>query len=118
MGQVSVLLPGDLEAEAETLLLEKHDLASTVLLAPHHGSKTSSTGEFLKRVMPSIVIFSSKAGERGLVHPEILQRYKELGAEILHTGEDGMVSLETDGSDLRVRTYLTNRSISLRKDSS
>jgi competence protein ComEC len=118
MGQVSVLLPGDLEAEAEKLLLEKHDLASTVLLAPHHGSKTSSTGEFLKRVMPSIVIFSSKAGERGLVHPEILQRYKELGAEILHTGEDGMVSLETDGSDLRVRTYLTNRSISLRKDSS
>lgn len=117
IGQFSVLLPGDLEAEAEKLLMQKQNLASTVLLAPHHGSKTSNTEEFLKRVMPSIVIFSSKAGERGLVHPQVLQRYKELGAEIFHTGEDGMVSLETDGTYLRVRTYLTNRSISLKKES-
>lgn len=116
MGQFSVLLPGDLEAEAEKLIMQKQDLASTVLLAPHHGSKTSNTEEFLKRVMPSVVVFSSKAGERGLVHPQVLQRYEELGAEIFHTGEDGMVSLETDGTYLRVRTYLTNRSISLKKE--
>lgn len=109
MGRVSVLLPGDVETEAEKLLLEKADVASTVLLAPHHGSKTSSTEEFTRRVMPSIVVFSSKGGEGGLVHPQVLQRYRELGAEIFHTGEDGMVSVETDGLNLRVTTYLTNR---------
>lgn len=118
MGEVSVLLPGDVEAEAERLLLDREDLACTVLLAPHHGSRSSSTEDFVKRVMPRIVIFSSKAGQGGLVHPQVLQRYRELGAEIFHTGEDGMVSLETDGKALELKTFLTRRNhkILLSKD--
>lgn len=116
MGGFSFLLPGDVEAEAEKLLTERAQLASTVLMAPHHGSKSSSTEEFIRRVMPRIVIFSSKGGEGGLAHPLVFQRYKELGAEIFHTGEDGMVSIETDGLLLRLETYSTRRKILLRAD--
>jgi len=109
MGEVSVLLPGDVEAEGERSLLERGGLASTALLAPHHGSRTSSTEAFLRKVMPRLAVFSAKAGQGGLVHPEIRERYKDLGVELFHTGEDGMVSLTTDGADLWVETYLTRR---------
>ncbi len=109
LGEASVLLPGDVEAEAEKLLVGRENLASTVLLAPHHGSKSSSSEEFLKVTRPRIVVFSSRAGDKGLVHPQVLQRYRELGAEIFHTGEDGMISLETDGQDLSVKSYATGR---------
>ena len=54
-----VLLPGDLEHEGEALLLASgHDLSADLLKAPHHGSKTSSTDEFLDAVNPELAVIS------------------------------------------------------------
>lgn len=109
MGEASFLLPGDIEADQEIRLAQRGGLSSTVLLAPHHGSATSSTEAFLREVAPRFAVFSSRAGAGGLAHPAVRQRYSDLGIETFHTGEDGMVSFVTDGRELSVQTYLTQR---------
>jgi competence protein ComEC len=109
LGGVSFLFPGDIEAETEAWLVEHGGLRSTVLIAPHHGSRTSSTEAFLDAVSPKCVVFSSNAGWWELVHPEVVQRYVRRGILVYHTGEDGMVSLATDGETLNVQTHLTRR---------
>jgi competence protein ComEC len=109
LGGVSFLLPGDIEAERESWLARREALRSTVLVAPHHGSRTSSSPAFLAAVAPRCVVFSSDEGPRGLAHPAVVARYREAGARVFHTGDDGMVSLITDGRDLQVRTHLSRR---------
>src|SRR3546814_7149997 len=58
-GPFSVLLPGDIERQAEARLLHVHEneLKADVMIAPHHGSKTSSTADFVAAVAPQLVIF-------------------------------------------------------------
>lgn len=93
----SVLLPGDIEREAEAQLARKYgaELASEVLLAPHHGSRSSSSYAFLKRVEPDYVVFS--AGYRnsfGHPHDMVVTRYGEFASKILTTADTGMISFE------------------------
>lgn len=93
----SVLLPGDIEREAEAQLARAYgtELASEVLLAPHHGSRSSSSYAFLKRVEPDYVVFS--AGYRnsfGHPHERIVTRYGEFASKTLTTAETGMISFE------------------------
>ncbi|MGK0668166.1 ComEC/Rec2 family competence protein, partial [Serratia marcescens] len=59
LGAQSMLLPGDIEAVQETELVESsaQQLRATVLLAPHHGSGTSSTAPFLEAVKPQLALF-------------------------------------------------------------
>jgi competence protein ComEC len=82
--QGAVLLTSDIEASAENWLLETYgkNLKANVLIATHHGSKTSSTFEFIKAVQPDYVLIS--AGNRnqfGHPHPIVLQRYEQLNAK-------------------------------------
>ena len=90
----AVLLPGDIEAAGErALILGNANLRSDILVVPHHGSNTSSTYAFIKRVDPHYVIFSS--GYRnsfGHPTPRIRQRYRELGSTEFITHQTGMVS--------------------------
>jgi competence protein ComEC len=109
LGDVSVLLSGDVEAEQEAWLAARTDLRSTVLLAPHHGSQSSSTPAFIHAVLPRCVVFSSEAGSRGLVHAGVLARYQAMGIRVFHTGEDGLVTFSTDGHVLTVDTHLSRR---------
>ncbi len=95
-GAHSVLLPGDIEKSAERRLLsqgrEGRDLRATVLIAPHHGSKSSSSQPFVTRVAPQWVVFSSAYGSHFRhPHPEVMQRYRQLGSRMYHTGSDGAV---------------------------
>ena len=88
----AVLLAGDIEREQEALLVAEHGgaLHSEVLLAPHHGSKTSSTAIFLDAVQPAIGVF--QAGYRNRFgHPaeEVVQRYRERGAAIVSSPSCG-----------------------------
>lgn len=81
----SALLAGDIESEQEAALVAAHGAAlrSDVLLAPHHGSKTSSTPAFLDAVAPTVAVF--QAGYRNRFgHPaaEVLARYRERGIAI------------------------------------
>ena len=81
-GGRSALLTGDIERAQEAALVAEHGsgLHSDVLIAPHHGSRTSSTGGFLDAVAPSIAVF--QAGYRSRFgHPaaDVLDRYRERG---------------------------------------
>lgn len=94
----SMLFTGDIEKESEKVLTAKYKeteaLKSTVLKVAHHGSKTSSTEEFLKFVNPKIAIIG--VGKNNLFgHPndEVIERLKKLAICILRTDKDGEITI-------------------------
>jgi competence protein ComEC len=103
----SVLLPADIEKKSESQLVEHAGdaLASTVLIAPHHGSKTSSTNEFVSRVNPRLVIFTMGYRNR-FGHPknEVVERYQSIGSRVLRSDKDGAVSLRFANNEVTVQT--------------
>ncbi|MFQ6028515.1 MAG: ComEC/Rec2 family competence protein, partial [Dehalococcoidia bacterium] len=107
-GEVSFLLTGDIEAEAERQLLSSSlELQSRVLKVGHHGSDTSTTPEFLRRVNPELAVISAGANNP-YGHPDagVVSRLVEaLGEEALYqTALQGTVEVVTDGSTVEVRT--------------
>jgi len=94
--QVNILLPGDIERSGELTLLRSaalKDIALDLLLAPHHGSKTSSTQAFVQQLEPQHVVFS--AGYRhqfGHPHRTVVERYRQVGSKIWNTGEQGAIT--------------------------
>jgi competence protein ComEC len=106
-GVRSILLAGDIEAAQEARLVQENAgaLRADVLLAPHHGSGTSSTPGFLAAVRPSVAVF--QVGYRNRYrHPQkkVYERYGELGIERLRTDESGAVMLDF-GDEVRVHEY-------------
>jgi len=92
----SMLLTGDIEAEAEHLLLtsSRYQLASNVMVAPHHGSKTSSTPAFIKAVGAQHVVFTVGFLNRFKhPHPNVVSRYLESGAEQYQSDKHGAITL-------------------------
>jgi len=89
-----ILLTGDLEAAQEHDLIERFAgegaLKADVLVVPHHGSKTSSSGEFLQAVAPSYAIAQLGWYNR-YRHPDagVMARYAEAGIPVLRTDADG-----------------------------
>jgi competence protein ComEC len=106
LGQVSFLLPGDIEADVERRLsADGVALRATVLKAPHHGSNTSSCEPFLAAVDPQVAVISVGAGNRfGHPAPETVASYAEHGIHVLRTDELGSIEFITDGQRLWVRT--------------
>jgi competence protein ComEC len=103
----AILLAGDIEAAQEAALLRTgaERLRADVLLAPHHGSGTSSTASFLQAVGPMLGIF--QVGHRNRYrHPkgEVYERYAEHGIRRLRTDERGAITLRF-GSELQVETH-------------
>lgn len=111
---MSVLLAGDIERAAEARLLRDHRarLSADVLIAPHHGSRTSSTRAFVEAVSPRRVIFG--AGWRsyyGHPHPQVTARYAAIGSQMRTTGVEGAVTLWLDGDGaLQWRSWRRERS--------
>ena len=104
----SILLPADIEQESEFELTRqsREALASDVLLAPHHGSKTSSSDEFLRAVQPQFIMVS--AGYRNRFgHPknEILDRYAAAGAMVFRSDRDGAVTFRFDDDRVHAQGY-------------
>jgi competence protein ComEC len=96
-GHTAILLAGDIEAAQEAALVNANadGLRADVLLAPHHGSGTSSTQAFLQAVHPSVGVF--QVGYRNRYkHPkkEVVERYGELGIERLRTDELGALTID------------------------
>jgi competence protein ComEC len=110
-GGRSVLLTGDIERVGEMQLLSGGgDLTADVVKAAHHGSRTSSTPEFVLAARPRYVVIS--VGRRSIFghpHREVVERWQAGGAEVLTTGEKGMISFSTDGRDLEIRTYAAQK---------
>jgi competence protein ComEC len=92
----SVLLTGDIEKEAEQALIARypHKLNSTLLVAPHHGSKTSSTSAFIERVSPEVVMFATGYLNRfNHPHPKVLARYEQT-SQTFNTAMDGSLLVQ------------------------
>jgi competence protein ComEC len=106
-GSASILLAGDIELAAEgSLVASGADLRADILKVPHHGSRTSSTEAFIKAVSPGYAVIS--VGERsrfGHPHAAVVDRYRARNVKLLQTGRDGMVTVETDGQAIEVRTF-------------
>lgn len=108
----SVLLPGDIEKTDERQLVKRAQglLASAVLVAPHHGSKTSSTQEFVRQVNPRLVIFT--AGYRNRFgHPkdEVVERYRTLGSKLLRSDHHGAIQLRFANNHFVVESWREQR---------
>ena len=95
-----VLITGDIEAKGEGKLLEMIDnldltsLASEVLIAPHHGSKTSSTEAFLTHVRPAYVLVSAgKNNPYGHPHKSKTKAYWKQGSQWYNTGRQGQIKM-------------------------
>lgn len=99
-GRVKFLLTGDAEAAEETRLLEQWDgqLVADVLKVAHHGSRTSSTPDFLSRVHPRVALISVGA-DNMYRHPDadVLHALQNIGANIFRTDQLGNIILRTDG---------------------
>jgi len=90
-----ILLTGDIEKSAEEWLVRKYgdNLASDLVVVPHHGSKTSSSYRFVDLVHPQTAVFSAGYRNRyGFPHATIMQRYRELGAQLVETTRQGAVT--------------------------
>src|SRR5215471_1957409 len=107
----SFVLAGDIEQEAERqLCLANTEMHADVLKVPHHGSKTSSTDEFISRVQPRYAVISvGKRSRFGHPSPAVVERYQKSGIQVLQTGKNGMVTAESDGSNVIVQTFLEPR---------
>lgn len=107
-GTRAPLLPGDIEAVTERRLVanDPQSLRADVLLAPHHGSGTSSTSAFLGAVAPTHVIVSSGYGNR-YGHPtdEVMERYDAAQAQVLRADRVGAVQIRLAGEDLTVSNW-------------
>lgn len=104
-GSQSFLFTGDSPSSVEHELVRAGTpLASTVLKLGHHGSKTSSSGEYLDAVRPEYAVVS--AGKNNRYHhpnPETVSRVRSRGITILSTAEAGTITMESDGRSVWVR---------------
>jgi len=98
-----LLLPGDIEAAAEAgLLVSAADLRADVLKLPHHGSRSSSTQQFLSEVDAAVAVASAPcAGRFGMPHARVLERARAAQLSVWWTGRDGAVLVGL-GERLRV----------------
>ncbi|AEJ01981.1 DNA internalization-related competence protein ComEC/Rec2 [Nitrosomonas sp. Is79A3] len=90
----SVLLPADIEGKDEQALLARASdkLPATVLIAPHHGSNTSSTAAFVQKVNPSLTIFTMGYQNRyGHPRENVVARYHNSGSQLLRSDRDGAI---------------------------
>ena len=106
----SLLLPGDIEREAEAGLVAAGSgkLAADVLVVPHHGSKTSSTPAFIEAVHPQAAIFTAGYLNRfGHPKPAVLQRYLASDAKPYRSDRDGALLLGFAADGIRIQRWRT-----------
>ncbi len=105
-GDTSFLLTGDIGRSSEKIILTRDGvIGSRVLKSPHHGSRNSSSPEFLRAISPDIIVITVGEGNPyGLPHTEVQERYENLGSRIFRTDLHGAVEISSDGKNLRVRT--------------
>lgn len=103
-GQTSIVLTGDGSDKVERRLVSVgFDLNADLLKIGHHGSRFSSSLEFLQAVSPEYAVIS--VGENNYGHPteEALGRIRAVNAEILRTDEQGTIRFVSDGEKLKQR---------------
>ncbi|MDQ6957283.1 MAG: DNA internalization-related competence protein ComEC/Rec2 [Mariprofundaceae bacterium] len=94
-----ILLSGDMESPVEHALLGKGALQPhTLMLMPHHGSRTSSTISLVQRVQPSIVIAQTgRDNHFNFPKDDVVQRYKDVGSDVWNTANGAITWSLSDG---------------------
>ena len=107
-GDTSFLFMGDATGNAEATMLNK-TIDSDVLKVGHHGSRYSSTLDFLNKVTPEYAIVSVGVGN-SYEHPhdEALTRLENIGAKVYRTDNDGTILVTSDGENISVQTLDVN----------
>ncbi len=107
-GRNSALLVADIEQESELRLLNLHpgELPATLLVVPHHGSKSSSSQAFVDAVHPHFAIFTTGyLNHFGHPKEEVVDRYRKAGSTVLRSDVDGAVSIEMGTEAFKVDSY-------------
>jgi competence protein ComEC len=107
VGHQRALLPGDIEIEQEARLVEAYGdrLSADILLAPHHGSGTSSSRAFLQRVKPAHVVFTLARRNRwDFPDAQVVARYRALDTLLHRSDRDGAVTVTSRSGGLLVQS--------------
>ncbi len=112
---ISFLFTGDITKKVEQELIIRENscsnsckfakLKSDVLKVAHHGSKTSTSPEFLAVVSPEIAVIQVGENSYGHPHPEVLANLEQFGIYILRTDKDGDIKIVSDGSNFKYEEY-------------
>jgi competence protein ComEC len=106
-GDVSILLTGDVERGSEPGIVSGLPRAPLrVAKLPHHGSRTSSSPEFVTRWGPHVGVVSvGRSNSFGHPDREVLERYQAVGAAVFRTDMDGAITVDTDGTVLDMSSF-------------
>ena len=106
-GEVRILLTGDIQHATEHwLAVHRDDLRADVMQVPHHGSKTSTLPDFVRRVRPRDGIISLGAGNPyGHPHPRVLNTLARQRVRVWRTDIHGAITVSTDGSTYEILTH-------------
>ena len=104
-GKNSFLFTGDAYKNVEVELINKEaEIDSDVLKVAHHGSKTSSSEEFIKAVSPEIAVISAgRENKYGHPNQEVLELLEKYGIRVLRTDKDGDIKIFSDGKEIKIR---------------
>lgn len=103
----SMMFTGDAEREEEKSIIVSYanELQSKILKSGHHGSKTSSSSDFLRKVAPEVAVISCGAGnDYGHPHRETIEKYKKNKIKFYETDKNGTITITTDGKSYNVTT--------------
>ena len=99
-----ILFTGDIPIDIEEKI-KNEDIDSDIIKIPHHGSKTSSSEEFIARVDPSFAILSvGENNSYNLPNDEVIKRYIDRGTKIFRTDYDGAIFIEFNECDINIYT--------------
>ncbi len=97
----SILFCGDMEERAELQMIEAGvDLSADVLKAGHHGSRTSTSEDFLRAVNPGHAVLCTGKDSDNLPTAEVLERLEDSGVMMYRTDLDGLVTLSSNGEEI------------------
>ncbi|MEN0038687.1 MAG: DNA internalization-related competence protein ComEC/Rec2 [Cellvibrio sp.] len=100
----TILLPGDIEVSVENLLLREQQLPQKInlVLAAHHGSKTSSGVQFVNSTVPDVVVYSAGyRSQHGHPHQDVRKRFQNTGSREINTADAGAVVFAWDKGQLQ-----------------
>jgi competence protein ComEC len=106
-GKHKVLLTGDISKKVEAQLIRDYPMLSAdILMVPHHGSKTSSSYQFIQQVKPTLAIVSAGFLNRwNMPVVDVVKRYEKINSQLLNTAEVGQININITEQGISLKTY-------------